>query len=341
MKLLVFTQALDYNDPVLGFFHRWIIELSKHYERVTVVCLYLGAHELPSNVEIYSLGKEVNTSRAGRVRRFFSYIRRFKNDYDAVFVHMNQEYVLLGGWLWRRWGKKVYLWRNHWAGNRLTDIAAGFCTKVFCTSKYSYTARYPKSVIMPVGVDTDAFDRMPEIPRDPRAILFLGRIAPAKKPDLLLRALTLLKAQGVTFSASFYGPVLLRDEPYKRSLEESAAGLDDAAHFYPGVRNSATPQIYNRHSIFVNCSGSGMLDKTIFEAMACECLVLVSSADFAALVEPQLTFEQGSAESLAQKLQALLELSVNERQAQGARLRNIAKNHSLEKLIDCLAQELG
>ena len=58
MKLLIITQKVDINDPVLGFFHRWLEEFAKHYEFVTVICLEKGEHRLPENVKVLSLGKE-------------------------------------------------------------------------------------------------------------------------------------------------------------------------------------------------------------------------------------------------------------------------------------------
>ena len=41
-KLLIFTQKADINDPVLGFFHKWIEEFSKNFESIIVVCLEKG-----------------------------------------------------------------------------------------------------------------------------------------------------------------------------------------------------------------------------------------------------------------------------------------------------------
>ena len=64
MKLLITTQAVDTDDPVLGFFVRWIEEFAKHAERVEVVCLREGKHGLPPNVRVHSLGK-----KNGRVPR--------------------------------------------------------------------------------------------------------------------------------------------------------------------------------------------------------------------------------------------------------------------------------
>ena len=63
MKLLICTQAVDREDSVLGFFHSWIREFAKHYESVTVICLYKGEYDLPENVKILSLGKEDNIAR--------------------------------------------------------------------------------------------------------------------------------------------------------------------------------------------------------------------------------------------------------------------------------------
>ncbi|MCX6718807.1 MAG: hypothetical protein NTZ38_00260, partial [Candidatus Taylorbacteria bacterium] len=197
MRLLIITQKVDENDPVLGFFHGWIAEFSKRFKAIVVICLEKTTYELPGNVAVLSLGKEKWRSKAKYVFLLFFFSLRYFNRYDAVLVHMNEEYVVLAGWLWRLMGKKVYMWRNHHAGSTMTDIAAMFCNKVFCTSKYSYTAKYKKTVLMPVGVDMSRFnsdpENMPQSGRVKNSILFLGRIAPVKKVDVFIEALGLLK----------------------------------------------------------------------------------------------------------------------------------------------------
>lgn len=158
MKLLIVAQVLDTEDPVLGFFHDWVHRLAHRIEHIEVICLREGKHELPQNVRVQSLGKERGRqSRITYAMRFLSYTWKLRGRYDAVFVHMNQEYVLLAGFWWLLLGKPVYLWRNHAQGSYLTDLAALFCRKVFCTSAHSYTAKYRKTVRMPVGVDTARF----------------------------------------------------------------------------------------------------------------------------------------------------------------------------------------
>ena len=109
MKLIIFTQKVDQNDTVFSFFHSWIIEFATHSESVIVVCLYEGVHDLPSNVRVYSLGKEKGVSRWTYILRFYTYIVSFRREYDAVFVHQNQEYVLLGAFIWKLLRKQIYL----------------------------------------------------------------------------------------------------------------------------------------------------------------------------------------------------------------------------------------
>ena len=126
MKLLITTQAVDLDDPVLGFFHRWLVEFSKHCESIHVICLKEGRHELPANVFVHSLGKESGASRLRYVARFYRYIWKYKNEYDTVFVHMNPEYIVLGGLLWRIGGKRIGLWYVHKSVSVRLRIAAVF-----------------------------------------------------------------------------------------------------------------------------------------------------------------------------------------------------------------------
>lgn len=329
MRLLFVTQALDLDDPVLSAYHGWVAEMAKRAERVEAVCLKEGRHALPQNVSVHSLGKEKGRAPSFvYALRFLRLAWRLRGRYDAVFVHMNQEYLLIAGWLWKLMGKKAYLWRNHYAGSLLTDIAAAFCEKVFCTSKHSYTAKYRKTVLMPVGVDTARFSPGTDEERVPRSVLFFARMSPSKRPELLVEALKLLSSRGVDYSASFVGSPLPKDEVWYEALKESAAGLP--ASFRPGVPNDAATSLYRSHAIFVNSSPSGMLDKTIFEAAASGAAVIAASEDWREAAGEAWWFD-GTAEGLAAVLErALAAPSAPE-------LRRVAEANGLEALGTRLA----
>ena len=106
-KILIVTQKVNMKDPILGFFHRWIIEFAKHYSQVTVICLEQGRHDLPDNVKVLSLHKELGVSKLKYVWNFYKYIWQERKNYDLVFVHMNQEYILLGCIFWMIIGKRL------------------------------------------------------------------------------------------------------------------------------------------------------------------------------------------------------------------------------------------
>lgn len=362
IRILIITQKVDQNDDVLGFFHGWIAEFAKHCEEVTVIALGVGEYHLPKNVRVLSLGKgqqlrersdlknlgprsvlEEQFRKVKYVFNFYRLIWRERKNYDTVFVHMNQEYVLLGSPLWKILGKKVAMWRNHYAGNFLTRIAMLLLDKIFCTSKYSFTAQSEKTTLMSVGIDTTLFKKDESVPRKPNSVLFLARISPSKKPHLVIEALKILQSEGVEFSASFYGNPTPKDAPYLEQLKEKVKeySLGNQVAFEKGISNSKTPAVYSAHSVFINSSPSGMYDKTIFEAMACESLVLTSNLNLKGQVDDMFLFKEDDVNDLAQKLKVLLSLNAEAKGKYGRILRTyVVEKQSLSLLAKSLFEKL-
>jgi len=341
MRLLIVTQTVDTKSDTLGFFTTWLQELATRFESLEVICLHEGSHTLPANVRVHSLGKEGDGNRFQYLYRLYAYAWNLRGEYDAVFVHMNQEYVLLAGWLWRLMGKRVYMWRNHYAGSWLTDLAALFCTKVFCTSKHSYTAKYRKTVLMPVGIDLSRFELVGGEQENLtqhafRSILFLARIAPSKRPEMLIDALGAVLARGVSFTADIVGSPGEGDEGYAHSLEARAEslGLRDRVRFHAGIPHEQTPALYAAHDIFVNCSPSGMFDKTLFEAAASGCRVIAASDDFKDAAGEEAYAPD--ADQFSERLCEALGESADSRLRRRTQMQALARGESLGTLADTL-----
>ncbi|MEX0651985.1 MAG: glycosyltransferase family 4 protein [Candidatus Paceibacterota bacterium] len=281
MKLLIITQKVDKNDPVLGFFHRWVEVFAEKYESIIVICLEKGEYSLPKHVTVISLGKEEGVSRLVYILRFYRYIISYRNSYSAVFVHMNQEYILLGAMFWKMFKKGTILWRNHAQGNIMTRIAVWCSDIVLTTSPQSFTARFKKTKMMPVGIDTSLFEPNLEVHKKPQSILFLGRIAPVKNVDVFIEALKLLKNNGVVFTATIAGSSLPRDAEYEHMLRKKVElyQLNKEINFTGSVTQSEARTLYHEHEIYVNLTPSGSLDKTIFESLASG-LVTVTANNF-------------------------------------------------------------
>lgn len=278
MKLLFITQTLDEKSPVLGFVHRWVARFAESFETVDVIALSVGEHNLSKNVSVHSLGKEEGGNTFLYTLRFYNTLGSLRNKYDAVFVHMNPEYVVLAGWLWKLAGKKVALWYNHTVGSVWLKIAQPFTDTVFHTSPFAYTARYKNAKRMPAGIDTDVF-KPQNVPRIPKSLYFQGRVAPAKRVHVILEAFKTLYAAGDASLLTIVGP---EDEAYTRPLKAKYADLIKAGAvvFKGPVKNTDTPALYSAHTASVNLTDRGNYDKTVLESLACGTSVIASSDAF-------------------------------------------------------------
>lgn len=337
VRLLICTQAYDSEDRALGFFVGWIEEFAKRFDHIEVLCLRRGKGPIPNNVNVTSLGAPSEAPRVvKRVRalmRLVSESWRLRGEYEAVFVHMNQEYVLGAGWLWKLLGKRVYFWRNHYEGSMLTNVAARFAKKVFYTSKHSYTAKFPHAIQMPVGVDVAQYEQ--STARAPRSILWYARIAPSKRLEMFIEALSLLKGHGGTFSASVYGSPLPVDAVYYEEQKRRASDLGLSVSFHAGLPHRESAKVFGMHEIFVNTSRSGMYDKTIFEAATSGCIVLASSKDLAEEIGNEFYFDD--VPELTAKLERFLSLPPVELEKLRTRSVQLAQKHSLKALGDRIA----
>ena len=199
-RLFFITQKMDKDDDLLGVYHQWVAKLAEKVEKISVICLYRGRLELPANVNVFSLGKENGASRLKYLFNFYRYLWRLRHEYDKVFVHMNPEYVILGAKFWKLLGKKIFLWYNHPLGGLRARLAICLSDLVFHTSSLAFAAHYKKARKMPVGIDTDLFHRLPAISKKPNSILYIGRISPIKKLEVLLDAAKILSAKNLNFS---------------------------------------------------------------------------------------------------------------------------------------------
>jgi glycosyltransferase involved in cell wall biosynthesis len=338
MKLLITTQAVDLDDPVLGFFHRWIAELAKRCETVHVICLKEGRHDLPKNVFVHTLGKETGPSRPKYVGRFYRYIREYRKDYDAVFVHMNEEYVLLGGALWRLWGKRIVLWRNHAKGSFPTLTAAKLSHIVCYTSPSAFVARYKNSVRMPVGIDTEFFSPA-QAPSQQNSILFLGRLDPVKRVDTFVRALEALHERRVSFAATIVGDPTEKKSKYAHDVRNlaSAMALEGVVSMRAGVTNTEARDLFRSHSIYCNLTPSGSFDKTIGEAMASGCIVVTQNNALQDVLPGKLMPRDDSDDAATQALSAALALPQSERNDIATASRTyVEREHSLTLLAERL-----
>jgi len=363
MRLLILTQKVDLNDDNLGSFHGWIREFSRHCEKITVVGLAKGEYDLPGNVSVFSLGKaggsannfqkreifsgEENFTRQrlfARCRyawKFYEIVWRERKNYDAVFVHMNTEYVVLGGLFWRIFGKKIAMWYAHGHINFSLRLAEKLAHIIFTSSRSGCRLESKKIRIVGQGVDIEKFkikSKKLKVVGEAFKIISTGRISPSKDYETLIKAMEILAKEEANVSARIIGgPAMPKDEQYFKNLKATVKdkGLDGVIEFFGPVPYKEIPAHLCDADLFVNLSQTGSLDRSVLEAMACGLPVLTSNEAYKDIVSGFGFFVQkGDFRELAGKIKDLMGLGREERESIGQKLRQIVKHgHLLENLI--------
>jgi len=357
MKILILTQKVDSSDPILGFFLGWIRGLARHCDNVVVVCLYKGTYDLPDNVKVYSLGKEKiqnyekmsvrAVSRIFFTLRFFKYIIAERKNYDAVFVHMNIVYVLVGGWLWKLLGKKISLWHAHGYTSRRLKIAEKITDIIFTSTASGCRLESKKIKIIGQGTDVQKFKCETDRKDGVMNLITIGRISPAKDYETILEAAKILKEQAFEFILHIIGGAgLTEHETYFDKIKNYVKinNLTANVKFHGPVRNDEITKHLCEADLFINTSYTGSLDKGILEAMSCGLPVLTCNEAFFECGfsnAKEFTFKKGDFKELAEKILSFSKKERLEKDELGKELRDvIIKGHSLETLTNRIISNL-
>jgi len=279
MKLLIITQKVNQDDPILGFFHRWLVEFSKNSEKVTVICLEKGGYSLPYNVKVLSLGKENGANKMKYIFNFYKYIWQERKEYDRVFVHMNPIYVIVGGCFFEFFNKKTYLWYTHKTVDWKLKLAEKLVVKIFTASPESLRLETHKKVVTGHGIDIELF--RPNLAIEKKNIfLTVGRISKTKNN---IKMLSLLKQKPI-FNLKIVGlPVTEKDKDYFKELKQVIVreDLEDRVEFVGGCSQEKLPLFYQESKVFLNFSETGSVDKAVLEALAVNIPTLTTNEAFA------------------------------------------------------------
>lgn len=348
MRLLVVTQVLDRDDPVLGFAHEWMRALSRHVEKLIVAPLSAGRCELPSNVEVRSLGKERGHKTAGVLKEFWRVVGGAcrRREVDAILAHMVPRYAVYAAPFALATGVRLFLWYTHKGVDWSLRAAEPLVEKAFTASELSFRLPSKKKVVTGHGIDVAHFAPDESRPRT-HDLAVVGRIAPAKDPKTLVEALGLLDREGRRVSVLLAGDTLLEShDAYSKEVFDrvAALGLADRFQSLGAVPHSRVKDVFLAAPIFVTPSLTGSVDKTVLEAMACERIVLTCNESFHEVLgplAPRLIFPAGDAEALATRIRDALDLPEHERRSLGRELRRIVvEKHDLEKLAARLVSEM-
>lgn len=358
MKILIVTQKVDVSNDVLGFMHRWIEEFAKNFEKVTVVCLQKGEYGFSDNTEVLSLGKPAQgwSALSGEkiyqkfwaFLNFYKYVWRERGNYDVVFVHMNPEYVLLGGLLWKILGKKISLWYAHKATPWHLKFAEKFVNVIFTSTKSGCRIESKRIMIIGQGIDTDFFKPMfKQNENKVFNIITVGRISKSKDYKTLLLAVKALIPEGINLKVDIIGaPARPEDFTYLEELESfvSKSKLQAVVRFVGSVPNREIVKYLEAADLFVNMGQTGSLDKAVLEAMSAGLPILTCNEAFVEVLDlysGSLLVAKQDVNSLADKIKYLYGMPPEKRLELGLALREIiVRDHNLTVFVRKITETL-
>lgn len=341
--VVMITQAIDEEDPVLGFTPGWVNALARHVGRLSAYCLRGGKCALRENVSLHVLGE-------GKITRLWRLRKGLKSDLRqstvrAVFAHMCPKYAIAARRILAR-SIPVILWYTQWARTRWLAAAHRISDVVLTAVEESCPIRSEKVRVVGHGIDTEKFTPVSREPHHGLVLLSAGRIAREKKYDVLLEAMATVRkewASGDITVRIVGSPCVERDHAYfselKRLVREK--DLESVVEFRPAVPYTRVHEEYAACDVFVSTHLRHSLDKAPLEAMACGKIVLTTNQSFLPVLREYsdaLIVGDADPDELARRIVQVARMQLSERERLGLALRQtVVQEHSLERLIEKVA----
>ncbi len=337
MHLLIVTQKVDQEDENLGAFYYWFERLALKFDEVTIITSYVGTIDFPSHVKVYSLGKEHNAGRFFRLKTFFELFCRHYAACDAVFFHQIPEFVIAAMPFLLSLKKRSVLWYAHKSVTYRLKLAEKLVDFIATSSPEGFRMPSKKVIYTGQAINTDLFkfrEHHADLGEKKKLkLITVGRISPIKNYEQIINACAVglkIWPEGWSFSI-VGGPILPRDFSYLESLKRLVAEKHLSGHinFLGSAGYSRIPKLLQDHDIFINVSGTGSLDKAVFEAMACGLSILTANESYRAIVPDAYFLDHTNPEFFAERIK---QLSTEARPNKALR-QIVLDHHSLDTTI--------
>jgi glycosyltransferase involved in cell wall biosynthesis len=301
VRIVFVTQAADPAHPVLGATLPKIRALAASVDEVVVIGDSVVASALPENCRAKSFAA---TSQAARGARYLAALApELVQRPVAVVAHMAPVFAVLAAPLARPLRVPLLLWFTQQAGGPALQAAERVVDKLLTVDERSVPLRSSKVRAIGHGIDVAALPCVPERRPPLRRLLGLGRYAPVKGWETVLRALAELPEA----TLSLHGPVLTEGDELERPRLERVAtelGVGDRVTFGDEVPYAQVPQLFGLADAVVNATRGNAADKVVYEAAAACLPVFAASPVFDSLLPEPLRFHGDYPSSLAEKIRS-------------------------------------
>ena len=204
-------------------------------------------------------------------------------------------------------------------------------------------AHWHKIVVLPLGVDVDAFRPRRALQRDPNEpfrLLSVGRLSPPKGYPILLEVMVLLRERGRNVTLTLVG-----EGPERTTLEKLVAvrHLGNCVRLAGACNHDRLADYYESSDVFVQSSFLEGVPVVLMEAMAMELpCVATWITGIQEIIEKDvegLLVPPASAGAIADAVERLIDDPEGARRLGTAARRKVLAKYNLERNVERLAEE--
>ncbi|MEO6095945.1 MAG: glycosyltransferase family 4 protein [Fibrobacteria bacterium] len=302
MKLLIINFEMDDHSGVLAWQASLARALAARCESVWVLTERIGSFAPASNLSVDRLDYRpfgIPYRAGGWLLAQWRIARECKRrGIDRCFIHMNHPWGYRLQPVFRLTGIPCVMWYAHGNVSPSLRWALRGVTRVITSTPEGFRIKSPKIRIVGQGIDSRLF-RVPAFAAERNDILYVGRVSPRKRIDLLLAVMAeVAKIDPANpMRLRIVGPTLTpEDQRYDMEMRSRmwSMGLQDRVEFTGFVPQEHHPGLYASAFLHLNVSKTGSMDKTVLEALACGCPVLTSNEAFREMLSPRPEFRLDS-----------------------------------------------
>jgi glycosyltransferase involved in cell wall biosynthesis len=304
-------------------------ELSKYFDKVTVITGKAGEFELSKNVEVFSShwkpGKRVYSS-VSFVILFLRLMNQIR--FNLVFSHMTSVQSAIISPITRIFRIKHFLWYTHTSDNLALRIAHRLTDGILTATEGSCPIKSSKVKVVGHSIDASLFQTNYKIRYPIINFIHIGRFDSSKNIDLILEVLCNLKKynQEVTFTniGSPSGKDYL--DYQKQIVEKYSSGVENSwINFKQAMSRNLLADFMQRYDAFIHAF-KGSLDKSVLEATFLGLPVVTLNPEYLKIFGSWNLNNRSDLNTLDTELDYLMKLSLSELKSEIDRRIEIAQN---------------
>lgn len=342
LRIILFCQTIDINDPVLATTVSWVSKLLEHdsVERVRVYCIRLGDHPFAGyeGLDIVKIG---GASKISIIMKVFLYSFRdlMFHKYNCFFVYQNGFYQLITKLNSIIFKAPIFQWLAHPKKNILSFINIKILNhRTFTPSENSVPYLNSRVRISGHGVDPRAFNIFGCL-KDRQNGIHIGRISPVKDLEQILA----ISEKAVNFQIHCFGPKSSeRDRIYFNDIFSNQT--ESNLIYHGSLNHDKVSDVLNNYKFSIFCC-EGALGKFAVESLLCGVPCISDNSSYKEVLPiklaRQLVFQKGDIDTALKLINQILHMPDSEYKDLCLEIRDYAKNnHSVDNLINTIVDEM-